>query len=193
LDADARGTGIPYSSQEKRRSSVNFDVAGPFEITRHGKKRMIIEQSMPDLRPQLESWKPGLSGACGCYVFALKAGRGYTPYYVGQACKTSILREALNPSNREKYNKVCSEGKGSPVIFFLPKLTPKGRYRKKGRRSAAIDFLERWLIAAAIEKNPGLINNKLTRFLRNIHVVGVFNAGKGKRPTASQELRRTLW
>jgi hypothetical protein len=172
---------------------MNFDVAGPFEITRHGKKKIIIEQSMGDLRVHLARREPGLSGACGCYVFAIHTSKGYRPYYVGQASKRSILSEALNPSNREKYNKACSESKGKPVIFFLPKLTPKGRYRKTGRPSAAIDFLERWLIAAAIEKNPNLINNKLTRFLRKIHVVGIFNAKKGQPPRASQQLNKVLW
>jgi hypothetical protein len=54
--------------------------------------------------------------------------------------------------------------------------TPQGRYKKKGLTSVSIDFLERWLIAAAIEKNPGLINTKETPFLRKISVVGVFNA-----------------
>jgi len=86
-----------------------FDVAGPFKLTRHGQKKLITKQSTADLRPQLENWASGLFGASGCYVFAIHEGRGYTPYYVGQACKRSMLLEALNPSNTEKYNSVCSE------------------------------------------------------------------------------------
>jgi hypothetical protein len=99
----------------------------------------------------------------------------------------------LNPLNREKYNKACSESKGSPIIFLLSKLTPKGRYKKKGRNSATIDFLERWLIAAAIERNPGLINTKETRFLRKISVAGIFSPKKGNPRSASRELKKTLW
>ncbi len=172
---------------------MHFDVAGPFDLTRHGKKKFITEQSLADLDPELENWESGLSDACGCYIFAIRAGKGYTPYYVGQACKWSMLREALNPSNREKYNKACSESKGMPVIFFLPMRTPKGRYRKKGSSGlASIDFLERWLIAKAIDKNPDLINNKETRFLRNINVVGIFNAKRGEATSASQQLRKAL-
>jgi hypothetical protein len=53
--------------------------------------------------------------------------------------------------------------------------------------------LERWLIATAIEKNPDLINNKETRFLRNIHVTGLFNAGKGEATVDSQKLRKALY
>lgn len=172
---------------------MNFDVAGPFKLTRHGTKKLITDQSLTEIKSQLESWDSGLSEACGCYVFAIHTPKGYTPYYVGQASKRSIADEALNLSNREKYNKACSESKGSPMIFLLPKLTPKGRYKKKGRNSATIDFLERWLIAAAIERNPGLINTKETRFLRKMSVAGIFNAKKGKPHSASRELKKTLW
>jgi len=171
---------------------MNFDVAGPFKLSRHGTKKLITDQSLTELKAELEGWDSGLSKACGCYVFAIHTPKGYTPYYVGQASKRSIAAEALNASNREKYDKACSESKGSPSIFLLPKLTPNGRYKKKGRVSATIDFLERWLIAAALDKNQGLINTKETRFLRKISVTGIFNAKKGKPTKASQQLKKTL-
>jgi hypothetical protein len=72
-------------------------------------------------------------------------------------------------------------------------LTPNGRFKRKGRTgSGSTDFLERWLIAAALEKNRELINNKETRFLREIHVLGILNAKKGKPPKSSQLLKQTL-
>ena len=174
---------------------MRFDVTGPFDLGRHGKKSLITKQSQVDLKHQLKNLNAGLDDSCGCYVFALKAGRGYTPYYVGQACRRGIIDEALNSGNREKYNKVCSESKGTPVIFLIPMLTPTGRYRKKRTNGnlGAIDFLERWLIATAIRKNPDLINNKEPRFLRNIHVAGIFNPTKGEATKASSLLGRTLW
>ena len=170
-----------------------FDVAGPFKVKRYGKKKLITKQSLTELKQELEEWESGLCDACGCYVFAIRAGKGYTPYYVGQACKRAILDEALNPSNRGKYNEVCSETNGMPVLFFLPMRTPTRRFRKKGSgRLPAIDFLERWLIAQAIDKNSRLINNKETRFLRKIHVVGVFNAGQGEATSDSACLHKAL-
>ena len=173
-----------------------FEVAGPFDLTRHGQKNFITDETLKNLKVHLDEWKEGLSEACGCYVFAVRAGKGYTPYYVGQACKSSIAAESLNPSNREKYNKVLSESKGTPVLFTLPLRTPTGKLRKKsqvGGGLPALDFLERWLIGHAIEKNIGLINNKQTKFLRQIHVIGFFNAKKGKSTFASQQLSKTLW
>lgn len=170
---------------------MHFDIAGPFELQRYGKKKLISTESIADLRQRLKK-KPGLAKACGCYVFAIRAGKGYTPYYVGQACKKSLLGESLNPSNIGKYNTACSESDGVPVVFFLPMQTPNGRYRKRGTGSGYLDFLERWLMAAAINKNPDLINTRETWFLRRMTVVGLFNPKKGKPPNASQELKRAL-
>jgi hypothetical protein len=175
---------------------MKFDVAGPFDLTRHGSKRLITDQSLKDLKSQIEDFREGLSEAVGCYVFALRAGKGYTPWYVGQACKASILKEAMNSSNREKYNKVASENKGTPTIFFIQMQTPGGKLRKRKKADGglmALDFLERWLISVCITKNPDLVNNKETRFLRGIHVVGILNAKKGEAHAASQRLKKALW
>src|SRR5580692_11425011 len=98
---------------------MDFDIAGPFEISRQGENQLVTKRSLNDLKAKLEDWDEGLSDACGCYVFAIRAGRGYTPYYVGQATKRAIPKEALNPSNREKYNVVLGYGRGRPVIFVL--------------------------------------------------------------------------
>lgn len=172
---------------------MNFDVVGPFELTRD--KKIINKKSVENLKQQLDVTFPGLSGARGCYVFAMYARKRYTPYYVGQACRQSIVAESMNPSNREKYTEVCHEKNGKPMMFVLPMLTPDGKYKKKGKTGRrATDFLERWLIATAIRKNPKLLNNKETKFLRGIHVRGIFNPKRGEaNGTSSQKLKKVLW
>jgi len=175
---------------------MDFDVAGPFEISRHTRKKIITDQSIKDMKPYLEEWEQGLSDACGCYVFAKQAGRGCMPWYVGQACKSSILGEALNPANREKYNKIIAVEQGRPMLFFIPMRTPTGKLRKRHTGNGglpALDFLERWIIATAINKNGNLINNRETKFLRAIHVTGLFNARQGDSTGASKLLVKTLW
>ncbi|QQP99093.1 hypothetical protein [Lysobacter enzymogenes] len=174
---------------------MDFGVIGPIKLSRHGKKRLITADSMKELIEELESKEEGLSEACGCYVFAKQTGKGLMPWYVGQACKRPLAAEALNPSNREKYNTVL-DAKGSPVLFFLPLRTPSGKLRKRPKgvgRIHALDFLERWLIAAALERNHKLKNSKETAFLRTIHVTGILNARKGGSTKASRDLSRTLW
>ncbi len=171
-----------------------FDVEGPFKLARYGKKKLITGESIRNLKRELDRRRTGLSRVRGCYVFVIHAGKGYTPYYVGQACKRSILREAMNPSNLSKYNDVCSETNGKPMLFVLRMQTTKGRDKRRGNSgSKSTTFLERWLIAEGFKKNPDLKNNKQTKFLRDLHVVGIFNAKKGEATNASRELKRALW
>ena len=149
---------------------MNFDVEGPFDLSLHTPKNLITEQTKKDLIDQLEIKRPGLSKAVGCYVFSVRAGKGYTPHYVGQACKLSIPGEALNFANCAKYNKRLAEiKKGTAVIFLITQLTPTGKLRKQSiNKSTTINFMEEWLIANALGKNSKLINTQKTRFLRNI-------------------------
>ena len=88
---------------------MNFDVAGPFKLKRYGQKKILTDETVDHLLPRLEEWEEGLSEACGCYLFAVRAGKGFKPYYVGQACKRAISDEALNSTNLMKYNKVLGE------------------------------------------------------------------------------------
>lgn len=150
---------------------MNFDVAGPFEITRHGKKKNITKESIEDLRNVMEEWEEDLSESCGCYVFAKRAGGGIIPWYVGQACFIPMFKEALNADNITKYNKVIDE-KGTPLLFVIPARTPTGKLRRrpKSKSQSSISFLERWLIAKALDKNFDLINSRETMFLRGLHV-----------------------
>ncbi|MCG5539868.1 MULTISPECIES: hypothetical protein [unclassified Halorhodospira] len=171
---------------------MNFDVIGPFEIKRNGAKNIINKRSLDDFKEQLEAKEEGLSTSCGCYVFAKRAGQGCKPWYVGQACKSPMANEALNAENRGKYNDLDS--KGTPVIFVVPARTPGGKLRKRPSQPlASLNFLEKWLIAAAIERNPDLINSKETKFLRDLHVVGLLNAKKGESNGSSQALSKTLF
>lgn len=172
---------------------MRFDVYGPFTIERFGRKKLITKDSIDDLLSQFDNEKKGLSDSCGCYVFALRAGKGYTPYYVGQTHKQSIAIEALNPSNISKYNGI--QKYGTPVIFAIPLLTPKGAFRdpeKVKGRLASVDFLERWLIRKCLEKNWNLLNNKETAFLRKIEVRGIFNSGRGDATKHTTQLKKAI-
>jgi len=173
---------------------MNFDVAGPFEIIRYGAKKNITKNSLANLKDCLEKWEAGLSASCGCYIFAKRAGGGVVPWYVGRACLRPMLKEALNDNNIIKFNEVLDD-KGTPLLFIIPARTPTGKLRKRPKSGAlpSITFLERWLIATAMDKNPDLINNKETKFLRKLRVFGIFNAKQGEATSSSQELRKALW
>jgi hypothetical protein len=63
----------------------------------------------------------------GCYVFAIRAGKGVTPIYVGKATK-SFKQECFNPSNRHKFsNGMADYVKGTPVLYFVRHPKQKGK------------------------------------------------------------------
>ncbi len=164
---------------------MNYDVAGPFEV----------KDSKPELKADMENYKAGLASAIGCYLFVLKAGRGYTPYYAGRTHKQSLIEECMNASNLAKYNQALDDKQGTPIFFFLPMMTPAGRFRKKplgNSRFGSLGFLETWMIAEALQKNRELLNIQSTRYLRKLNVTGVFNPTRGEATQASQELRKAL-
>jgi hypothetical protein len=173
---------------------MDFDVKGPYIIKRFGSAKMITDESLNALKKDIDV---DLADGCGCYVFAIRASKGYKPWYIGQASASRLLPEAMNPSNREKFNKIVTEKKGTPVLFFLPKLTKTGMYAapttKEDKNLQSVNFLEEWLIATALQKNPNLMNKQNTFFLKNLHVTGLFNPRHGEATVESSDLKSVLY
>ena len=178
---------------------MKFDVFGPYEIHRftYRSGKLITKESIAKLKVAVDKDNDSICAGCGCYVFAIRAAHGFTPWYVGQASKMRLLDESMNPNNREKYNKIIAKRVGTPVMFFIPKLTKGGQFAKPTKKESgelrAVNFLEEWLIASALQKNPGLLNQKKTHFLKNLHVVGIFNPKPGESHARSQALSRALF
>lgn len=176
---------------------MKFDIYGPYEVPRnkYGKTKLITKDSLPTLLKAINN--DGLVNGCGCYVFALRASKGYTPWYVGQASKMRLLDESMNPNNREKYNKLIASHRGTPVMFYIPKLTTGGKFAKPTKKEdgelKAVNFLEEWLIATALQKNPKLINQQNTHFLKYLHVVGLFNPKIGESHACSKKLKQAIF
>lgn len=176
---------------------MKFDIFGPYKVPRkkYGQTKLITKDSIPMLQEAVNN--DSLINGCGCYVFALRASKGYTPWYVGQASKMRLLDESMNSNNREKYNKIIATHKGTPVMFYIPKLTKGGKLAKPTKKEngelKAVNFLEEWLIATALQKNPKLINQQNTYFLKYLHVVGLFNSKAGESHACSQALKRAIF
>ena len=108
---------------------TSFNVHGWFEIDyekRKGGRTLVFENF----------WSEGskaryLEDECGCYVFAVKTGRGLEPIYVGKATKT-FKQETFNPANKHKYHDGFSEyAKGLPLMFFVVHPDQRGKTNEK--------------------------------------------------------------
>jgi hypothetical protein len=162
---------------------ASFKVNGWFEVDyekRKGGRTLVFD----------DFWSEGskahpLAGECGCYVFAIKTGRGLEPIYVGKATKT-FKQETFNPGNRHKYHAGFSEyAKGLPIIFFVVHPSQKGKKNEK-----EIGKIEQFLIQTGAAKNPGLQNVRGARRPK-WSIRGVVRSnGKGKRTKAEGAFRR---
>jgi len=131
---------------------VTFEVHGPFEIThekRPGGNVLVFDDFWDE-----DSEAAYLAGERGCYVFAMRAGGGLQPIYVGKAAKTSFRQETFNSGNKHKYHNGYSEyAKGTPLMFFVVRATRKGQPSRY-----LIKEIEDFLIQAGVAKNPNLQN-----------------------------------
>jgi hypothetical protein len=135
---------------------TDFIVRGPYDITPYKGKRgrhigAIEGRSFFENCDDLGSER-------GCYIFATRAGRGYTPWYVGKATK-SFKQECFAPHKLAKYNECLVDmAKCTPVLFFVVARNARG-----ATGTNHIAEVEDFLIQTAISANPDLLNVKGTR------------------------------
>ena len=172
-----------------------YENFGPFKmpVDEHGDFHIGDSEASKLFFRDLDAEVPGLSKACGCYVFAMRSARGTTPWYVGKAEKTEFGTECFNASNRVTYFNFTRERKGTPLLLLIARMTPKGRFAKPYTNGTPdVDFLETLLIGAALTRNPGLLNVKKTRLFKSLKVPGFINAVEPPFSSSTEALRSTL-
>jgi hypothetical protein len=171
---------------------MKFEPHGPFTLPRvNGGVDRNMKRSF---WKSVEESCPSLPSAVGCYIFAIKAAKGFTPWYVGKTEKLSFGSETWQSGKLLLYGEVIRKyDKGKPVLFLLAKLTGKGKFTKpiKRRNSGSISALEEMLIGTCLQRNKELVNKKLVRY-RAMHVPGYLNDQQGKRTKRAKDLASLL-
>ena len=175
---------------------VKYDIYGEFEVPRkkaaHGKRVLDnSKEALNDFWTNVESVVPGLSTARGCYIFSIRAGKGFKPWYVGQS-KTGFLNECFTPHKVNHYHDVINDiTSGTPVLVFVSRLTSGGNFSKK-YATGELAFIEKQLISIALSKNTELKNIKNTKFPKSLQIPGILNSPAGKPGKGASLLRRVL-
>jgi len=154
---------------------LQLEISGPFEVScekaTRGSSRRIEAGNVK------EFWETGAghySTKQGCYIFALKAGRGYTPWYVGKTKRQSLRDECFGQFQLGKYNKALFNHRGKPVIFFV---APAGN-KNVAPREVVVE-LEHYLIQQGYYENKGILNKANAKEPR-WGIKGVLRSGRGK-------------
>jgi hypothetical protein len=160
-----------------------FDIYGPFDVpfTRAGGGRIIDKDDAWDFFEDNDEF----ADAYGCYVFGMRAGRGFTPWYVGKATG-SFQSEVFTADKLTKYHRVLVQyARGTPVVFFIVPDIGRGR-----RPTNRIDELESYLIGEAEAANPHIVNvqgrDRASWRLRGL------GGGKGRLSAAAKAFRRMM-
>jgi hypothetical protein len=164
--------------------TTNFTVSGPLEVPCYRGKagRTITPEDIQRF------WRshPGLAKRQGCYVFGIRAGRGFTPGYVGKATK-SFQQEVFAPHKLAKYQQFLADYlKGTPILFFLIAPSKKGKVNSKH-----IEGLEDFLIQKAVAANPQLLNVKGTQ-QEEWAIQGIIRSSQGKPSMAAREFKKIM-
>lgn len=172
---------------------MKFEPHGPFKLPRSDGEIDVTRKK--EFWANVEEDTPSLPEAVGCYIFALKAAKGYTPWYVGMTRKRSFKGETWQPHKLLGYGKVIRAHKGTPMLFLISKLTPKDKFVRPSKRrgsGGSISALEEMLIGVCLQRNKELLNKKTTKFINELRVPGFVNESPGKRSRTAKELARLL-
>ncbi|MGA2340135.1 MAG: hypothetical protein ABSF75_09590 [Terracidiphilus sp.] len=170
--------------------TTNFEPYGPFKLPRSNGDFDRTPEKKRAFWKKVETQAPSLPDAVGCYIFALKAGRGIRPWYVGKTEKASFKRQTWHPLI---YGEVIRTHNGTPMLFLIAALTPEGRFKKPTtRRSMSISALEEMLIETCLQRNKKLVNKIATRFPKTLHVPGYLNDPPGRQTKNARALARLL-
>ena len=161
-----------------------LSISGPFDIPCYtGKAGRAIDR---DAITEFWSTHKSVATKKGCYIFGIRAGRGYTPIYVGKATR-SFKQECFTYHKLDHYHRCLVDyAKGTPVMFFAVMPATRGRTNNN-----VIGEVERYLIALGETANPDLSNIQ-GRASDTWGIKGVVRGGKGKATKAAEAFKRMM-
>jgi len=156
---------------------IDLHVEGPFEVlfSSEGRAKEITATEVQAFWAKRKV--SHLKTKRGCYIFAKRASKGFTPWYVGKAgAKGGFEQEVFKPDKIQKYNSALNhKSKGNPVLFFVS---------RTGNRNviptAELNNMEKVLIQFAKNKNPALKNVQHTKNAPRWRINGVIRSGQGR-------------
>lgn len=186
---------------------IRYDVHGPHDVPMKNpnkvKVRTIGAEQVEEMWSNvLRKEQKSLSTTCGVYVIGMRNKSNTTPWYVGTAHHRSF-EEICFKSDIEKLKKIINSGKGTPVIYFLPRWAKKkGDFepaKPMKNKPADMDYVKRFLLEYGVQANDEILfeDSPETEILRELYVEGfvkskAVKSKTGKPSKAVSELKLRL-
>jgi hypothetical protein len=163
-----------------------FEAYGPHEVPVQQSHRWVDEDRLGTWWSETD--RVDLANRRGCYVFAMRHGRGTLPAYVGMTAVQRFRSECFSPRNLKELNKLLAATHGTLVLYLVAPVGagPTGK--------ETIKDLERYLIGLAAVRNPNLINIKGKDVPRPLWTMPGIGGGEasGRPHKAARDLARVL-
>ena len=156
-----------------------YRLFGPLEIPRGDDLKDVERKALKGFWEAAEDLRAGLAAASGCYIFAIRAGLGTRPWYVGQA-KKGFQQECFTDPKLLRYNGVIGRKKGTPLLFLVARMTPTGRLAN-GLDEKEVTWVENQLISHCLVANKELLNVSGVAFPTEVVIPGLLNTSRGSR------------
>lgn len=168
--------------------TTNLEIFGPIELPYQAQESGSAKHiGRDEVRTFWESDDAiAIAEKQGVYVFALRAARGFRPWYIGKTTR-NMKEECLQHHKLAHYNEVLFEArKGTPVLFFV---VPGGT--KKKVSEATIDEMETFFIQTVLTRHPEIQNIQKTN-LPSWTVKSVVRGGKGRPKKNAVQFRKMM-
>ena len=179
---------------------MNFKVFGPYDIPdHHGHEGWFDKGDVDALWTKIEAATPGLSSACGVYLFGVRGAIGKRktigktlPWYVGKAEKQAFRKECFTGRNLNEFNRVTFNvyrGLGTPFLYLVTRVNQDDTFSRPTKTEyRGVRFIEELLIQMSLEVNNDLSNIQGTRWVQQTSIRGLLNS-KGKASKAVTSLK----
>lgn len=172
---------------------MRFEIYGPFTAnrTRSGVRVSRLKRNLDRFWADADLIVDGLSTACGCYMASVRN----VPWYIGKASGQTFRKESFHTHKLDHYDDAIEFGRGVLKLHFIARKTAKGKFSKPSKKHGhrEIEFLEKLLIGAGLQRNHRLLNKRDTKRIREMIVPGFLNTTRGQgRALSVQSFRRVL-
>jgi hypothetical protein len=118
--------------------------------------------------------------------FCAPSWQGVLPIYIGRTTRRNFEAECFTDRNYRLLHEALDGLTGTLVLFFLAYETTAGKFNER-----VVGDLERFLVEAALDRNPELKNRVYARKTSGFAITGIHRE-RGRPARAATELKRAL-
>ena len=191
---DIFGIGQPVRIQNADARHI-YGVVGPFNVPVKNQNPKTIDpedvlQMWDDIRRKEH---PYLHDATGVYVVGIRFGVNTTPWYIGTASQHTFMEKCFRHDSKQ-INDIVAEKRGSPVVYFLPRLKREQRGFAKASSAKnvrdAVEYVRGLLLRYGSQVNREIFSDEPDdeRVLKDLWVEGLINSDGRKLKKELKEL-----